>query len=273
MDKLRAIGEWIARRKYLSSFIAILFIAAVVVARYLAFVNSGTLSEPIQRGKIIDAVYGIGTVTPNKRLSVNPMVANTLRKIFVREGDRVKQGAPLYMTDDGNKINAPFDGVANYSPYRVGENAYTTAPVLVFTDLSDLYVVVSMEQQGALRVKVGQDVKLSFDSLRKQNFEGKVNAVYSYSNNFLARIDSIQLPPSVLPDMTCDVAIVIGIHDNALLIPTAAFDNGKVWVKRGDGLPHRVSVKLGVTDGATSEVLEGDLQPGDRVMIRTQVGS
>ena len=143
--------------------------------------------------------------------------------------------------------------------------------MIVFTDMADRYIVVSMEQQGALRVQIGQDAKLSFDSQRQATYDGKVNAVYSYANNFLARIDSVSLPDSVLPDMTCDVAIVIAVHQNVLIIPVVAFDNGRVWVKRAHGLPNATPVKLGVIDGTTAEVVSGDLQVGDRLMIRKQV--
>lgn len=272
MDRLRAVGEWISRRKYLSTFIAALLVAVIVGIRFFVHVSAGKLSEPIQRGTIVDAVYGIGTVTANKRHSFNPLVGDTVGRSFVREGDRVKKGMPLVVSSDGNVYRAPFDGIVNYMPYRPGENTYTTSPMMVLTDMSDLYVTVSMEQQGALRVKEGQDVKLSFDSLRQKTFEGKVAAVYSYSNNFLARIDALKFPDSVLPDMTCDVAIIIGVHENALLIPVVAFDNGRVWVKRGHGIPQAVSVRLGVIDGAVAEVIGGNLQPGDRVMIRDQVG-
>lgn len=272
MDHLRAIGEWIARRRYLSSFIAILLVGGIITAFKINNAFSGRLSDPLQRGRVVDAVYGIGTVTANRRLSFNPLVGNTLRHNYVREGDKVKKGQPILVTDDGNVLFAPFDGVANYFPYRPGENAYATTPMMVFTDMSDRYIVVSMEQQGAIRVKPGQTARLSFDSLRQQTYEGKVAAVYSYASNFLARIDSVNLPDSVLPDMTCDVAVVIDVHENALLIPVVAFDKGRVWVKRGRGLPHPVPVKLGVIDGTSAEVLEGDLQAGDRVMIRDRIG-
>ena len=273
MDQIRFVVEWIGQRKWLSLFVLVLVVSGAFATRHYLKLSSGRLSEPIQRGRILDAVYGIGSVMANKRFSINPLVANTLRKTFVKEGDKIKKGMPLVLTDDGNTISAPFDGVVNYAPYRPGENAYTTSPMMVLTDLNDLYIVVSMEQQGALRVKEGQSAKISIDSLRQQSFEGKVAAVYSYTNNFLARIDSIHLPLSVLPDMTCDVAIVISEHENALLIPVIAFENGKVWVKRGNGLPKAVPIKIGVVDGSMAEVLEGDLQPGDRVMIRDQVGS
>ena len=271
MDRLRAVGEWIARRKYLSSFMALVIIGGIIGVRFVLQASAGQMSAPIQRGTIVDAVYGIGTVTASKRVSFNPLVSTTIRSTFVREGDRVRKGQPLITTDDGNTYKAPFDGIANYFPYRAGENTYMTTPMLVFTDMANRYIVVSMEQQGALRVNVGQTARLSFDSLRQKTFDGKVAAVYSYSNNFLARIDLVNLPDSVLPDMTCDVAVVISVHDNALLIPIVAFDNGRVWVKRGKGIPRAVPVKLGVIDSTMAEVLEGDIQVGDRVMIRDKV--
>lgn len=271
MDHLRAVLDWILGRKILSSIVALLLMGGVLAIRYVAYASSGELSPPVQRGTIVDAVYGIGTVTALNRISFNPMVGATLSRTYVKEGDRVKKGLPLIRTDDGNVFTAPFDGVANYFPYRQGENASVTSPMLIFTDMANRYVVVSMEQQGALRVKVGQTAKLSFDSIRNVTYQGKVSAVYSYANNFLARIDSVDLPESILPDMTCDVAIIISTHENALLIPVVAFQNGKVWVKKGAGLPRSTPVKLGVNDGAMAEVLSGDIEVGDRVSVRPQV--
>jgi len=272
MDRLRKILEWIVRHRYLSSAILLSLLGIAIGLRVMLTSYAGKMSEPIQRGSIVDAVYGIGTVTAYYRHSFNPLVGDTIETSFVREGDRVTKGEPIVKTGDGKFYYAPFNGVVNFMPYRAGENAYSTSPMMVVTDLSHVYTVVSIEQQGALRVQPGQKAKLSFDSIRQKTFEGTVAAVYSYANNFLARIDAVELPKTVLPDMTCDVAIMIGVHENALLIPVVAFDNGRVWVKRGKGLPHAVPVKLGVIDGTTAEVLDGDLQPGDRVMIRDQVG-
>lgn len=271
LDWLRSLGEWFARRKLLSAGLAILLLGSAWATRLVVSSYAGRLSEPIHRGAIIDAVYGIGTVTAYKRFSFNPQVSATVLKSFVREGDSVKKGDPLILTEGGVVHYAPFDGVVNFYPYRTGENAYATTPMMIFTNLKDRYILVSMEQQGALRVKVGQTVKISFDSLRDRVFEGKVSAVYSYASNFYARIDTVDLPEPILPDMTCDVAIVIGTHENALLIPTTAFIKGNVSVKRGRGLPRATPVKLGVVDANQAEVVEGDLQEGDRVMTQTRV--
>lgn len=271
MDRLRAIFEWFTSRKYLSLFVIFLIIGAIYATRFYIHANSGKLSDPIRRGDIIDAVYGIGTVTAYKRLSLNPLVGGTVEKTFVVEGDLVKKGSPLLQAENGVIYRAPFDGIVNYFPYKTGENTYSTTPMLILTDISDRYIVVNMEQQGALRVKTGQAAKISFDSLRESVFDGKVSSVYSYAGNFLARIDSINLPEAVLPDMTCDVAIIIKVHKDALLIPIAAFENGSVWVKRGAQIPRETPVQLGVNDGTWAEVLNGDLKVDDRVLIRKQV--
>jgi len=271
MDRLRAIGEWIARRKYLSSLLAALLIGGAVAAHFLLDAYSGRFSHPIKRGNITDTVYGIGTVTAYKRFSFNPQVSNTVIESFVMEGDTVKKGTRLLNTGAGDTHVAPFDGIVNFFPYRRGENAYPSSPMMVITDMHDRYVLVSMEQQGAMRVRTGQEVKISFDSLRDKVFEGKVSAVYSYLGNFYARITVADLPDFILPDMTCDVAIVIGVHENAILIPASAFVAGKVWVKRGAGLPHETKVKLGIIDATHAEVVDGDIQPGDEVEIRTKV--
>ena len=72
--------------------------------------------------------------------------------------------------------------------------------------------------------------------------------------------------------MTADVAIIIREIPNALLLPVTAYENGYVWVKRGHALPTKVEVKIGVVDGMFAEVASGDLNEGDRLMIRRKVG-
>jgi hypothetical protein len=139
------------------------------------------------------------------------------------------------------------------------------------TDLADRYLVVSLEQQGALRVRAGQKAKLSFDSLRDQSYEGAVQSVYSYNGNFLARIDVSALPSEVLPDMTADVAIVIREIPDALVVPVAAFEDGYLWVKHGRGLPAKRAVTLGVVDGTVAQVTSGAVVAGDRLLIRNKV--
>lgn len=270
METLRTLTKWISRHRTLSLVSGVILIALVIVTQVVVGRLQGVLSEPIRKGTIIDAVYGIGTVAATRSYSIKPGVMLNINTIFVKEGDFVHRGDRLLLIDD-TVYHAPFNGTVNFLPFKVGENIPSQLPALVLTDLSDRYIIVTLEQQGALRVKPGQKAKISFDSMRAQSFDGVVESVYSYNGNFLARIDLSSLPKEVLPDMTADVAIVVRDVKDALLIPVAAFENGYVWAEHGRTLPKKVEVQLGIVDGTTAEVISGDLNPGDRLMIHKRV--
>jgi len=270
MDTLRIFIKWVSRHRIASLVSGLILVTLLVFARIVIDRSQGTPSDPLRRGSIVDAVYGIGTVTATRSYSVKPGVISTISDLLVKEGDNVKKGASLVRLDT-TVYHAPFDGVVNFLPFKVGENIFTQLPVVVLTDLSNRYLVVSLEQQGALRVRTGQKAKLSFDSIRNQLFDGVVESVYSYNSNFLARIDVSSLPPEILPDMTADVAIVVRELNQVLLVPVVALEKESVWVKRPYRVPSRVRINLGVVDGTMGEVTSGDLKEGDRVLIRKKV--
>jgi HlyD family secretion protein len=49
----------------------------------------------------------------------------------------------------------------------------------------------------------------------------------------------------------------------------AAAVPGRVWVLAGDGKPRAVTVRLGISDGSSTEVLDGDLKEGQEVLVGT----
>ena len=244
---------------------------AVRRARARAADEAG-LSEPLKRGVIQESVYGIGTVTANRSYQMKTGVTSTVLRLFVKEGDEVKKGAPLVELDGIGALNAPFEGTVTSLPFKAGETVFSQSVVLTLTNLSDRYVVVSLEQQAALRVVRGMPVRLSIDSLREQVFSGAVEAVYSNGTDFLARIGAADLPARVLPGMTADVAIAIQEKPGVLLLPVAAIDGDAVWVKRGNGSLFKVSVKTGVVDGAMAELRDGELREGDRLVLAGKGG-
>lgn len=267
MDVLRSILNWIRSHAILSLAVGAILIGALVFARLWISRSQGTLSEPLARGSIVQSVYGIGTVTANRVYDVKPGIVKYVGAIYVREGDSVKKGQKLFVLDDTLFV-APFDGTVTYFPTTFTETLFANVVVLTLVDMTDRYIVVSMEQQGALQVRPGQKAYLSFDSIREQRYEGVVKAVYSNNNSFLARIDVENLPPQILPQMTADVAIAISEKKDVLLVPVAALEKNLVWVKRGSAIPRSVQVKTGIVDRQWAEVVSGDLREGDRVIIR-----
>lgn len=264
---LRKMIHFFGKHRLLSS-LALVGLGAVVffTLNYKKKIE-GQLTSPISRGTIVLSVYGIGTVTANKSFQMRPGVTTNISRLYVSEGDFVKKGTRLADMDMVT-YHAPFDGTITFLPFKRGENIFSQTVALSLVDQTDCYLIVSMEQQGALSVKKGQKVVISFDADREQKYDGVVRSVYSNANSFLARVDVSHLPEKILPGMTADVAIEVDRHENALLIPVAALDQGAVWVKRGKGFPTKTSVKLGFVDKDMAEVVSGDVRVGDRLLIR-----
>jgi macrolide-specific efflux system membrane fusion protein len=233
--------------------------------RFLSRNSISSFVERVQRGNLIESVYGIGTVVSNKTFQFKVGVPTTIRSVFVKEGDYVKTRQKIVELE-GVYSSAPFAGVVTFLPVKVGETIFAQSIVYVLSDLNDRYITVSLEQRGALKVRQGQKAKISFESLREKTFQGIVESVYSFENNFLVRIGVTELPTQILPGMTADVAIGIKEHKDKLVVPVAALTEGSLSLKRG-GRKMTVDVKTGIVEGAFAEISSGDVKEGDELIL------
>jgi membrane fusion protein, macrolide-specific efflux system len=239
--------------------------AALLSGLFLSSCSSGQKIQP-KMGKLVEAVYGIGTVTARNTYQLKIGITTSIRKFYVKEGQAVRQGDPLVSFDDGQVFRAPFAGVVTSLPYQQGETVFPQMPVLTLTQMNDPYVVVSLEQSAALKVKAGQGSLLSFETLRGQRLEGKVTSIYPKDGQFFVNIEAEKMPAEVLVGMTADVAVQVSSKDNVLQIPLVAVENGKVRIRR-KGLTQKVAVKLGATDGTWAEVTDDSVKPDDTIIV------
>lgn len=228
--------------------------------------NSLTSLNP-HRGKIVEAVYGIGTVTASKSYQLKIGITSAIKKLHVIEGELVSAGQSMIDLADSTSFKAPFSGTITSIPYKTGETVFPQTPILTLIDLTNLYISVSLEQQGAMRVKTGQGVSLSFESLRGQKLEGKVRTIFPNEGQFIVHVDVPTLPKEILPGMTADVAISIDQKENALLVPVAAINNGKILIKRS-GKEMKQDIKIGTVDGQWAEVISDNIQETDEVILK-----
>jgi HlyD family secretion protein len=143
------------------------------------------------------------------------------------------------------------------------------------------------------------------DAFRGQPFAGEVvqvrkaaqisQGVVSYVVVVSARNASLKL----LPGMTANVRIIVAHRASALKVPNAALrflppatetedttgatlagastdtpatagsddTRGRVWVRGADGRPRPVALRLGLTDGTFTEVLDAGGLEGDEVLV------
>ncbi len=240
-----------------------LFLTLVVV-----FHNKRQDVQKAKKGRLVEAIYGLGTVSAEQVFTAKTGVSLQLQQLPVKEGDRVKTGQMLARFEEST-LYAPFDGTVTQIGFKPGEIVSPQSPVLTITNLDRLYLEVSLEQQSVIRVEPGKDVAISFESMRDKRFQGVVKNVFPREQQFIVRIELDQWPQGVLPGMTADIAIQAKAKEDALLIPVKAVEEGKVEFVR-DGETKRANVTLGLISGEWAEVVAGDILPGDELFLQGQ---
>ena len=239
-------------------------IIAAAVAMYIVQSRKTEYVSP-KYGPIVEAIYGLGKVKTDGVFEVKLGVIKTIEKLYVREGDIVKKGAPLIRFEGDLLFRAPFAGTITNTPFHEDQYVFPQQVAVRMEDLATKYIEVSLEQQGALRVKAGLPVRVVFESIRGEVLTGKVSAVFSRNDEFLAHID-VPLADNVLPGMTADVAIEVDRKEKVLLVPLSAISDGRIKIRR-DGNRKIVKLKIGSVDGNWAEVLEGDIELDDKIIV------
>jgi len=184
--------------------------------------------------------------------------------------------------------------------------ASLSAPTIfvIAQDLAHMQVSASIDESDIGRVASGQPVTFKVDAYPTQTFNGTVSQVRlepKTDQNVVSYTTMIDVPNPDLklkPGMTANVTVQIAMNENVLRVPNAAlrfrpaaggsqgsgFDGsqvrgtagrsggesgernfGRVFVQRNAQIVP-VRVRTGVTDGAMTAIIDGDLKEGDQVI-------
>ena len=200
---------------------------------------------------------------------------------------------------DHTKIAAPVDGVVVSRNVDVGQTvaASLAAPTLflIAQDLTKMQVDTNVSEADVGRVRVDQPATFTVDAYPGQVFTGAVTSIRKAPINvanvitYDAVIGVSNLDLKLFPGMTANVKIMVNQRPNVLKVPnaalryhpaseTAAASAGKtvrkgaapekaVWLLEADNQQQRVVVATGESDGAFTEVTQGGLKDGDRVIV------
>lgn len=175
------------------------------------------------------------------------------------------------------QIEAPFDGVITLANSRVGDQVSAGTSAFRLDDMTSLFVDVSVSEIDINQVAVGQDAVINFDAITDKEYHGrivKVSLTGEESSSVVYYTVTIQVTDpddQVLSGMTAQVDITVAEKENVLLVPNQAIqvvDNQTVVYVNNTGQPPiTVPLTLGVANDTYTEVLEGDLQEGDQVVL------
>jgi len=178
------------------------------------------------------------------------------------------------------KITAPFSGIITkrlvdpgaFIPAATSGSAAQTAALLTVMDFDTVRVQVAIPEPEVPFIKEGLPVTVTLDELKGKKFDASVtrysHALDDSTKTMLAEIEIANEKHELRPGMYATAVIAVEKKDNALLIPAEALVVEKVRnsvFTIVDKKAKKIPVKVGFTDGASVEILEG--LPPDKVVI------
>lgn len=224
-----------------------------------------TTVHPV-KGEVIEAVYGLGIIKSEYNYDAKAAILSSVKEFYVVEGQDVKKGQKLFLTDQGSVYGAPFSGKITDIPVVISENLFPQTIILSLVDLNHLYLEVSLEQQGAMKLSKGMKAEISFEFFRNKKLIGSISTIYPKNDQFIAKVLIEEWPKGVLPGMSADVAFEVARKKDVTLIPVNAIANGHIVILRNKK-KQKLMVQLGLVDQEKAEVLSPALSLDDEIVL------
>jgi HlyD family secretion protein len=180
----------------------------------------------------------------------------------------------------------------------VAASFQTPTLFLIATDLTKMQVDTNVSESDIGGIKEGDKATFTVDAFPKRVFEGTVTQVRQSPQTvqnvvtFDAVVSVGNQELALKPGMTASTRIVVAERSDVIRVPNQALryapgglasaeavglqggaeGEQHIWVLR-DGRPVAVPVAFGLDDEAYTEIVKGDLKPGDQVVISEERGS
>jgi len=187
-------------------------------------------------------------------------------------------------------IVSPVDGTVVSRNITIGQTVaasfQTPTLFLIATDLTKMQVDTNVSESDIGGIKEDDKASFTVEAFGDRTFQGGVvqvrQAPQTVQNvvtyDVVVGVDNADLV--LKPGMTATVAVVTDRRDDALRVPDQAlrYSPGgaagpnrpsQVWVLR-DGTPEAVAITAGLDDDTNTEILSGELKPGDQVIVGEQ---
>lgn len=238
--------------------------------------DSTTKEVEVTVGSIKEEISLSGSVQASKLTSVSSGEKSTVEEIYVQPNEEVSEGEDIILLENGNVIEAPFDGKITKISVSEGDSVDSNSSVFNIADNSSFKIETSVDESEITKVSVGQSVDIVVSALNKE-YEGTVTSVDAEGSSSGSSVTfgvEITLEGDVsdlYTGMSSEMSIVIRESNNALLVPIQAVKSkdGKytVSVKSGDETKD-VEVEVGIQNSSSVEILSG-LKEGD-IVVYTQ---
>ncbi len=191
-------------------------------------------------------------------------------------------------------IKSPISGVVVARNVEIGQTVAASfqTPVLfqIAKDLRQMQIDTNVAEADIGQLRLGQQANFTVDAFHEREFTGTVKQVrlnptiqqnvVTYNVVVLVVNDDGVL----LPGMTANVRFAVNQKDAVLRVPNAALrykpidvdsdaapprQSGKpILYRLENGKPVPVSIRTGIADGSFTEIIEGGVKEGDKLVVR-----
>jgi RND family efflux transporter MFP subunit len=197
---------------------------------------------------------------------------------------------------DYTDIVSPANGIVVSRTAEVGQTVAADSETPLFVIASDITVMrvdVKVGENDIGKMKLGNKATFTVGSFPNRRFAGEVTQIGQRPQmiqtvvTYDVVINAPNLDLLLEPGMAAATSIVVGRRDNVLRVPDQALrfspdgrapltgaagpstlpdGSSRLWILR-DGKASAITVQLGLDDGAYTEIVKGDLRPGDELIV------
>ena len=196
---------------------------------------------------------------------------------------------------DYTDIVSPVDGTVVSRNVTMGQTVaasfQTPTLFLIATNLAMMEVDANVSESDIGGIKLGNKATFTVDAYAKRTFEGTVTQVRQspqtvqnvVTYDIVISVDNTDL--TLMPGMTAASRIVIDQRNDVIRVPNQALryvpkshagavqpGQAQIWVLR-DGQPTSVPVVAGLDDDSFTEIVSGDVKPGDLIITAEQLAA
>jgi HlyD family secretion protein len=196
-------------------------------------------------------------------------------------------------------IASPVDGTVVSRNITRGQTVaasfQTPTLFLIATDLTSMQVDTNVSEADIGSIRVGNHARFTVDAYPQRVFEGQISQVRQspqtvqnvVTYDAVIAVDNADLV--LMPGMTATARIVVEQRESAVRVPSQAMRYApignaaetqvaseaaggptggatRIWVLR-NGEPVAIPVVIGLDDERFAEIVRGDLQTGDRIIV------
>ncbi|MGZ3692695.1 MAG: efflux RND transporter periplasmic adaptor subunit [Bdellovibrionota bacterium] len=227
-----------------------------------------------------------GNIVPNRSTVVTAPFTGYVKKIYVKVGQDVKAGDPLFMmtqslqsTENSFPLRAPFPGKVVQIGRTEGQLSHLeTIPefILRVDDLSKLFITAAAPEIDWVKISPGQEVEIRAAPVITRTYKGVIRELslaskqeennYSSSSKveFPVKLEILDPDKQLSPGMTAVVDIIANKRENVLTLlhEYVNRDGTKYFVTMANG--EKRPIEIGMQNEEAFEIKSG-LQEGDRV--------